>query len=93
MNMNKDILNAVPYAASVGNHEADYPNSTTYQNGTDSGGECGIAVKMQFPTPQPALNKPWYWFMSGPLFVVMMSTEHDFRKGSETIQLCGRCVE
>lgn len=83
MNMNKDVLAKVPYAVSVGNHEADYPNSSTYQNGTDSGGECGIAVQMQFPTPQPMINKPWYWFISGPVFIIMMSTEHDFRTNSE----------
>jgi hypothetical protein len=83
MNMMQNILSSVPYAVSVGNHEADYPNTTTFQNGTDSGGECGIAVQMQFPTPQPALNKPWYWFKIGPIFVIQMSTEHDFRQGSE----------
>ena len=83
MNMMQNILSSVPYAVSVGNHEADYPNTTSIQNGTDSGGECGIAVQMQFPTPQPALNKPWYWFKTGPIFVIQMSTEHDFRQGSE----------
>ena len=81
--MNRDVLSRAPYAVSVGNHEADYPHSSSYQNGSESGGECGVPVQLQFPTPQPALNKPWYWFASGPLFIFMMSTEHDFRMGSE----------
>jgi len=81
--MNKDVLSRAPYAVSVGNHEADYPNSSSYQNGSESGGECGVPVQMQFPAPQPGFNKPWYWFASGPLFIFMMSTEHDFRMGSE----------
>lgn len=81
--MNRGVLSRAPYAVSVGNHEADYPHSSSYQNGSESGGECGVPVQLQFPAPQPALNKPWYWFTSGPLFIFMMSTEHDFRMGSE----------
>lgn len=80
--MNRDVFNTVPYAVSLGNHEADFPDSSSSFNGTDSGGECGIPSQLQFPAPQPALNEPWYWFTSGPIFVLQMSTEHDYHPGS-----------
>ncbi len=38
------ITTRVPYMTSPGNHERDYPNSGSFYNGTDSGGECGMSI-------------------------------------------------
>jgi acid phosphatase type 7 len=80
--MNSKLSSQMFYAVIVGNHESDYPNTNTI-NCTDSGGECSIPTAYQFPTPRSDISRLWYSFVTGPLFVVMMSTEHDFSNTSE----------
>lgn len=83
------ITTAVPYMTCGGNHEIDYPDSGSYYNGTDSGGECGIPYERRFPYPSVSFNpagrsqQHWYSFDYGNVHFVMMSTEHDFLEGSE----------
>jgi hypothetical protein len=50
------ITTRVPYMTSPGNHERDYPNSGSFYNGTDSGGECGVAYEHRFIMPPPSNN-------------------------------------
>ena len=33
---------------------------SSYYNGTDSGGECGVPYEKRFIMPRPAINKHWY---------------------------------
>jgi len=81
--MNAPVLSRVPYAVSLGNHEADWPDTSSSMTGKDSGGECSVPTQRQYPMPQPGFDKPFFYFISGPVFVLMFSTEHDFNKGSE----------
>jgi hypothetical protein len=89
---------------SIGNHEMGGPD--TFYNGSDSGGECGIAYASRFIMPAPAdggmgvrggaqtaggrvrvrasgAASPWYGMVHGMVHIIMMSTEHDFNKGTE----------
>lgn len=71
------------YATGLGNHESDWPNSASYWNVTDSGGECGVMSSTLFPMPRPAsTNQPWYSFNVGLVHIVTMSSEHNFTTGS-----------
>lgn len=91
----------VPYGLECGNHERDFPQSVgpsiaTWGNGTDSGGECGVATVSRFlmPTPVgPAGATPLaaatntsalYWAAAtGPFYQVHFSSELDFAAGSD----------
>jgi hypothetical protein len=78
------------YFVNLGNHEADTPDATlnpgqrpTLYNRTDSGGECSVVTDKQYPMPWASVNTPWYSYDVGSVHVVAMSTEHDFRRGTE----------
>ncbi|BBM98080.1 acid phosphatase type 7 [Marchantia polymorpha subsp. ruderalis] len=77
------IASRVPYMTAIGNHERDHPLSGSYYSGTDSGGECGILYYNYFQMPTPAQDKPWYSLESGPIHFTVVSTEHDWKAGSE----------
>jgi len=68
-------------------HESLAPDSASwafYGKATDSGGECGVPTQVLLPMPAPAsAAKPWYAHAAGPVQVVVVSTEHDFTRGSE----------
>jgi len=82
------------YLTNLGNHESDWPDSPSFYNGTDSGGECGIPSTRHMPLPSTdgeyptgtdtgSTNFPWWGYDVGIIHLVGMSTEHDFRHGSE----------
>jgi hypothetical protein len=51
---------SVVYLSTVGNHESDWPNTASYFQGYDSGGECSVATVKLLPMPEPAVaDKPW----------------------------------
>ena len=80
----------------LGNHEIDWTDGP-YWPGTDSGGECGVAIQARYPMPSPPsrlrdearargagfTDTPWYSFNHGAVHFVMMSSEHDFTTNSE----------
>ena len=77
----------VTLLTSPGNHEAVAPGSSSWAlfgaDANDSGGEGNVVAATLFPPPAPATAAaPWYAFASGPFFLVMMSSEHDFTTGS-----------
>lgn len=78
------ISTKVAYMTSGGNHEIDYPNSTSYYNGTDSGGECGVPYNSRFNMPGVSVQEGvhWYSFNYGNVHVLMMDTEYNFQPGS-----------
>jgi len=63
-----------------GNHEADF-NSFSWIPVGDSYGECGVPYFARFNMPNN--NKPWYSFNLGPAHFTLMSTEHNFKVGSD----------
>jgi hypothetical protein len=59
------------------------PHSATPLVRADGGGARGATAPT--PTPPPPHGSggtPWYAFVYGPVFIVVMSTEHDFKTGS-----------
>jgi hypothetical protein len=77
------IASCIPYMVSIGNHERDYPGSDSYFDGKDSGGECGVPYERRFFMPRPSLDQPWYSVSYGNIHFILMSTEHDWSKGSD----------
>jgi hypothetical protein len=80
----------VTYNVDLGNHERDAPNSVppsaaTWGNGTDSGGECGVATARRFRMPGAGSDtQRLFWAAAtGPFFQIHFSTEIDFATGSE----------
>ena len=65
----------------------DYPGTASnpsFGPATDSGGECNVVTSALLPFPAPATaNTPYYSFSSGPLTIVVISSEHDFTAGSK----------
>eukprot|EP00903_Cladosiphon_okamuranus_P008291 g7978.t1 len=88
------VASAVPWMVATGNHERDYPSvsvssarrQVSFYTGTDSGGECGVPTSFRFLMPgaaeKPLDDSPWYSFDFGPIHFTVMSTEHDFSRGS-----------
>ena len=52
-------------------------------NNSDSGGECAIPHYARFVMPRYGDDKPWFGFDYGQVHFVVMSTEHDFYRGTE----------
>ncbi len=78
------IASRVLYLTTVGNHESDWPDSSTIYNVTDSGGECGVMNQGLLPMPAPATkDKPYWSYDVGLIHMVGMSTEHNFTECSE----------
>ena len=57
----------------------------------DSGGECGVPYNSFYPFSSvnplskatPLERLPYYSFSYGPIYIIIMSTEHDFSQGSD----------
>mmetsp|Transcript_3015 Transcript_3015/g.5674 ORF Transcript_3015/g.5674 Transcript_3015/m.5674 type:complete len:613 (-) Transcript_3015:1683-3521(-) len=94
---NEPVTSKYSYMVGIGNHEMDY--SGNFANGTDSGGECGMPYITFFPfasqnyslsdkTPTGIVHSsgnqnPWYSYDNGLAHITVMSSEHEFTKGSE----------
>ena len=74
----------LPWMTVDGNHERDFPNSGSVWTGTDSGGECGVALAKRFHMPNPTspappgLDQTWWSVDFGPVHFTVISTEHQF---------------
>jgi len=82
MDQIQPVATRVPYMTCDGNHERDFPNSGSYYNGTDSGGECGVPYRNRFLMPTSAPDNTWYSIDYGCVHFIFMSTEHYYHKGS-----------
>ena len=48
------------------------------------GGECGVVTSALLPLPYPAtVDKPWWSYDVGLIHMMGMSSEHDYRVGSD----------
>lgn len=95
MNQILPLATSIPYMTCIGNHERDFPDSGSYYTGvlsgpnqsylegTDSGGECGVAYENRFVMPKVQPDKPWYSYEVGNIHFTLMSTEQDFQVGTE----------
>mmetsp|Transcript_29660 Transcript_29660/g.78618 ORF Transcript_29660/g.78618 Transcript_29660/m.78618 type:complete len:651 (-) Transcript_29660:185-2137(-) len=77
------LASGAPLMVSHGNHDRDWPGTGSL-GGTDSGGECGVAVEARFklPVPHGDQDKAWYSFEQGPVHFIMMDTEFTAASGS-----------
>ena len=56
----------LPWQTIDGNHERDWPNSGSATGGTDSGGECGIAIARRFPHAQHTVGPAAHVYVVEP---------------------------
>lgn len=77
------LASRVSYMTAIGNHERDYIDSGSVYITPDSGGECGVPYESYFPMPTSLKDKPWYSIEQGPVHFTVISTEHNWRSGSE----------
>jgi len=77
----------LPWQTIDGNHERDFPGSGSATGGTDSGGECGIAIARRFHMPNRQMDAPpmatWWSLDFGPVHFTVISTELAFNQSSE----------
>ena len=86
----------IPLLTNQGNHEYDtevefWPETRKgfedLYGGNDSGGECGVAATVLFPTPRDdketiGADSDWFKTEIGLVSIVSMNTEADFKVGS-----------
>ncbi|GAU44972.1 hypothetical protein TSUD_184730, partial [Trifolium subterraneum] len=84
------IASTVPYMIGSGNHERDWPNTGSFYNTTDSGGECGVLAETMFYVP--AENRAKYAADYGMFRFCIADTEHDWREGSEQYKFIEHCL-
>ncbi|KAM5571674.1 putative inactive purple acid phosphatase 27 [Rosa sericea] len=86
------IASTVPYMVGSGNHERDWPDSGSYYNGMDSGGECGVLGETMFYVPAKNRAKYWYSTDYGLFHFCIADTEHDWREGTEQYKFIENCL-
>lgn len=86
------IASAVPYMIASGNHERDWPDSGSFYDKTDSGGECGVLAQNMFFVPATNREKFWYSTDYGMFHFCIADSEHDWREGSEQYEFIERCL-
>lgn len=86
------IASTVPYMIASGNHERDWPNSGSFYNTMDSGGECGVPAETMFYVPADNRAKFWYSTDYGMFRFCIADSEHDWREGSEQYKFIEQCL-
>ncbi|KAJ0105154.1 hypothetical protein Patl1_18270 [Pistacia atlantica] len=86
------IASTVPYMVGSGNHERDWPNSGSFYDTSDSGGECGVPAETTFYVPAENRAKFWYSTDYGMFHFCIADTEHDWREGSEQYRFIENCL-
>ncbi|KAK9668905.1 hypothetical protein RND81_13G095000 [Saponaria officinalis] len=86
------IASAVPFMVASGNHERDAPNSGSFYQNNDSGGECGVPAETTFYVPAKNRAKFWYSADYGMFHFCIADTEHDWRAGSEQYKFLEECL-
>ncbi|KAJ8436863.1 hypothetical protein Cgig2_026187 [Carnegiea gigantea] len=86
------IASVVPYMIGSGNHERDWPNTGSFYNTTDSGGECGILAQNMFYVPTENRANFWYSVDYGMFRFCIADSEHDWREGTEQYKFIEHCL-
>ncbi|KAK6250255.1 hypothetical protein QUC31_007756 [Theobroma cacao] len=86
------IASTVPYMIASGNHERDWPNTGSFYDTTDSGGECGVPAETIFYFPAENRAKFWYSTDYGLFHFCIADSEHDWREGSEQYRFIEQCL-
>ncbi|KAB1217367.1 putative inactive purple acid phosphatase 27 [Morella rubra] len=86
------IESTVPYMIASGNHERDWPDTGSFYENKDSGGECGVLAATMFYVPAENRAKFWYSTDYGMFHFCIADSEHDWREGTEQYQFIERCL-
>ncbi|GMN56632.1 hypothetical protein TIFTF001_025742 [Ficus carica] len=86
------IASKVPYMVASGNHERDWPDSGSFFEPPDSGGECGVVAETMFYVPADNRAKFWYSADYGMFKFCVADSEHDWRAGSEQYKWIEKCL-
>uniref|UniRef100_A0A7N2RBC8 Calcineurin-like phosphoesterase domain-containing protein n=1 Tax=Quercus lobata TaxID=97700 RepID=A0A7N2RBC8_QUELO len=84
------IASIVPYMVASGNHERDWPNSGSFYEIMDSGGECSVLAETMFYFP--AENRAKYATNYGMFHFCIVDSEHDWREGTEQYKFIEHCL-
>lgn len=71
------IASAVPYMIGSGNHERDWPGTSSFYQNLDSGGEYGVPAQTMFYVPTQNRDKFWYSMDYGMFHFCVADSEHD----------------
>ncbi|XP_023743653.1 nucleotide pyrophosphatase/phosphodiesterase [Lactuca sativa] len=85
------ISSIKPYMIASGNHERDFPNSGSFYDTRDSGGECGVPAQTMYYVPADNRAKFWYSTDYGMFHFCIADSEHDWREGSEQYAWLEKC--
>ncbi|XP_035836971.1 probable inactive purple acid phosphatase 1 isoform X2 [Helianthus annuus] len=86
------IASYAPYMIASGNHERDWPNSGSFYENYDSGGECGVVAETMFYVPSQNKTKLWYYVDYGMFRFCIADSENDWREGSEQYKFIEDCL-
>ncbi|XP_062169234.1 nucleotide pyrophosphatase/phosphodiesterase-like [Alnus glutinosa] len=86
------IASTVPYMVASGNHERDWPDSGSFYQYPDSGGECGVLAETMFYVPAENRAKFWYSTDYGMFHFCIADSEHDWREGTEQYKFIEHCL-
>ncbi|EOA12505.1 hypothetical protein CARUB_v10026184mg [Capsella rubella] len=86
------IASTVPYMIASGNHDRVWPNSGSFYQGLDSGGECGVPAQTMFYVPAQNRAKFWYSSDYGMFRFCVANTELDWREGTEQYNFIENCL-
>ncbi|CAA7039320.1 unnamed protein product [Microthlaspi erraticum] len=86
------IASTVPYMIASGNHDRVWPNSGSFYQGLDSGGECGVPAQTMFYVPAQNRAKFWYSSDYGMFRFCVANTDLDWREGTEQYKFIEQCL-
>ncbi|KAK7350703.1 hypothetical protein VNO77_09587 [Canavalia gladiata] len=88
----QNISSTVAYMIASGNHERVWPNTGSFYNTPDSGGECGVPAETMYYVPAENRAKFWYKADYGMFRFCIADSEHDWREGSEQYKFIEHCL-